>query len=541
MRIQGALLICAAIAACARPFEESAPENAPTVNAADAGGGADANGVDAGSLSYAACPGGYSGLCAKVPMPLDWKNPEGKKVDILIDKISATPRPKAQLWLLQGGPGGTAADMVGLANLFADNIDDFELYTIEHRGVGASNRLGCPNEEAKGAAMNRVTCAEEVKASYGSDLAFYNTTNAAKDLARAIELTRRDGVKTYVYGVSYGTAWAERLMQVAPKAADAIILDSLVVPGQQFLSQFDPQADVVAQKMGELCKLDPDCSAALGSDPWGAIRATKEKFVNGYCPALEMIPEDRVAFTALLRNHLTMGYAFAAWARIERCSADDVAAIKRLRQQIGVVFNGPNARLNSDWLGINIMVSEMFEEPFPSQATFRERFENSVFPAGVSFDFFIFQGWPRYAKDEFVGKLPEPQIPVLVLSGTLDSQTPIEIQEKAKPTFSNPGSTFVTVPNGNHAIVAQSPMVAAPGTPPSQCGMKIAAQFLTAPGSALDTSCTSKVLPPSFARPNEEVGFLMGTSSMWTGAPAIAAALPLDLAIAQRRLPSLLR
>jgi pimeloyl-ACP methyl ester carboxylesterase len=515
VRIQGALFIAAAIAACARPFDETPAGTAPAVTAAEAGVDAP---PDAGGLPFTVCPGGYSGLCAMVPMPLDWANPDGKKVDVLVDKISSTPRPKAQLWLLQGGPGGTAADMIGLASLFNEEIDDLEILTLEHRGVGASNRLSCPNEEAKTTGFNVVTCREEAKALYGDDLRHYTTTGAAKDLARAIELTRRDGVKAYVYGVSYGTMWAQRMMQVAPTVADAVILDSLVVVGQLFLSNFDPQADVVAQKIAELCKLDADCNAALGPDPWAKIVATKQKFVDGYCSQLGLAPGDRAFFTGLLRAHPLMPYALAVWQRIERCSDADVAAVKNLVKKIGQVFNGPNTRLNSDLIGMNIALSEMFEEPLPSQETITSRFDDTVFPSGVNQGYLSLQQWPRYPHDEHWGKLPEARVPVLVLNGTLDSQTPIEIAEKARAHFSAPGSTFVTVPNANHAVVNQSPMFASPGRTPPHCGMKLVAHFLKTPGSALDTSCTSQVLAPSFARPSDEIAFFLATDDLWFGA-----------------------
>jgi hypothetical protein len=53
--------------------------------------------------------------------------------------------------------------------------------------------------------------------------------------------------------------------------------------------------------------------------------------------------------------------------------------------------------------------------------------------------------------------------------------------------------------------------------------MKIIAQFLKSPGSPLDTSCTSQVLPPSFSRPSDEIDFFLGTSELWFGAPRVAA------------------
>jgi len=347
-------------------------------------------------------------------------------------------------------------------------------------------------------------------------------------------------VKAYVYGVSYGTMWAQRMMQVAPKVADAVILDSMVVVGEQFLSEFDPQGDVVAQKLADLCKLEPECSAALGPDPWAKIVETKQKFVDGYCNQLGIAPKDRAIFTGLLRAHPLMPYALVTWARIARCSEADVTAVKRMFQRASTIFAGPNARLNSDILGINIALSELFEEPFPPEATLIQRFDDTVFPAGVNDGYLSLQQWPRYPHDEYWGKPPAISVPVLVLAGTFDTQTPIEIQEKAKAHYSAAPSTFVTVPNANHAVVAQSPMFAPPGRQPEQGGIKIAAQFLKAPGTGLDTSCTSLVQAPSFARPSDRISFFFGTSDLWLGVSSFEAALH-DSADVVARIPRTVR
>lgn len=513
----------AVVFACGQPFGEELPAEDDSIPAAAADAGATSDVVEAGAaLRFSACPGGYSGACAKVPMPLDWGNASGKTIDVLVDKISTTPRPKAQLWLLQGGPGGSAADMVPLGRDLADRTDDLEVFTIEHRGVGASNRIGCAAQEAAAqadpAAFDLMACANAAIAAHGDDLRHYTTTNAARDLVRAIELTRREGVKVFVFGVSYGTYWAQRMMQLSPTIADGgVILDSLVMPGEQVLSKFDPQADVVAQKLADTCKSDPSCNAALGPDPWAKIVAAKTKLEQGHCPGLGMDPVERVELTTLLRIHIAMGYALAAWHRIDRCTAEDVAAVKLLLSRLP--FRGPSEALSSGLLGINIMVSEMFESPFPTKQTMQQRFDDTVFPAGIALDYDVLAAWPRYAPDAFAGKLPDPKVPVLVLAGTLDSQTPIELQEKAKAVYQGPGRTFVTVPNANHGVINQSPMFTANG-PPRQCGMQLTLAFLRDPTAALDTSCAAQVLAPTFSRPLEEVQYLFGTSDMWLGVPA---------------------
>lgn len=478
-----------------------------------------------GGLRFSTCPGAYSGVCAIVDMPLDGTSPSGKTVPILLNKIVTSPRPTAQLWVLQGGPGGTAADMSPLARDVADHMSGLEIYTIEHRGVGASNRLGCPvaeraamdaGSDAGAPRLDDLACIAEAKSAYGADLQHYTTTNAARDLARAIELTRRPGLKVFVYGVSYGTAWAQRFLQVAPKHADAVVLDSLVVPGGQFLSTFTTQADPVGRKLAEVCKTDAACSAALGPDPWAKIVAAKAKLEQGHCPELGLSARDRELFTPFMRAQALQGYAFAAWARFDRCNADDVAALRLMRSR--KIFTSPNEGLSSDVLGLNIMFSELWESPPPSQSVLTQRYDDAVFPTTTP-SAAAEAAWPKYARDELTGKLPDAQIPVLVMNGTFDTQTPIEISETAKAHYSLPGRTFVTIPYANHNVIAQSPLPPSGNRPPEHCGMSLMTAFLQSPGSTLDTSCVSRVVPPSFTRPEDELRYLFGTTALFSGAP----------------------
>ena len=50
------------------------------------------------------------------------------------------------------------------------------------------------------------------------------------DVGELINLFKRNGIhdSAFVYGVSYGTYWAERYMQLFPRQAKGVILDSVV-------------------------------------------------------------------------------------------------------------------------------------------------------------------------------------------------------------------------------------------------------------------------------------------------------------------------
>lgn len=65
-------------------------------------------------LEFGACPSDLPGVsdgreCATTEVPLSWDEPDGGSIELLVARYpSATPN-HGQLWLLDGGPGGTGA------------------------------------------------------------------------------------------------------------------------------------------------------------------------------------------------------------------------------------------------------------------------------------------------------------------------------------------------------------------------------------------------------------------------------------------------
>jgi pimeloyl-ACP methyl ester carboxylesterase len=115
--------------------------------------------------------------------------------------------------------------------------------------VGESTRVGCPDQESTTSeggvgitASEWPACLEAVERSWGNKLSHFTTTADARDLKRFIELTRAPGQKVFVYGASYGTTRALRLLQVDPAGVDGVILDSVVSPGVQSMPGRPPRS-----------------------------------------------------------------------------------------------------------------------------------------------------------------------------------------------------------------------------------------------------------------------------------------------------------
>jgi pimeloyl-ACP methyl ester carboxylesterase len=492
--------------------------------------------ASAGGLAFGGCPGAYSGACAKVDVPLDWSKPDGKKIPLFINKISTTSKPKGQLWLLEGGPGGSGAGMVPVAMQIAAARSDLDIYTLDHRGVGQSARLGCSKEPDEkvfddvldGGVDGGVDggldagviepaavwkpCLDEIVAQWGDGLAQFTTTNAARDLAHAIDLLREPDRGVYVLGVSYGTYWAHRYLQIFPNQPTAVILDSILPADGEFFTRFDFHFDAVAQKLAEICKTDATCTSHLGADPWAKLQSIAAKIGTDHCPEAGLTQKNRGMLNQLFLGWDTRPLAFAALHRFDRCNAEDVQALKTLKSRIEAMPRPPSSSTFSQALYFNVAFSELWEKPTPSRDELRARAAAAVFPARTELQSPLEAMWPKYPPDSFVRGYATTSVPVLMINGTLDAQTPIETAEVLKSKLAGPHQTFVSIPNGNHTVLFQSP-VKTKGRP---CGFTIAMSFLDDPNGTVDTSCLADLAPVTFEPSTQSTQFL-GTKSLWTG------------------------
>lgn len=164
---------------------------------------------------------------------------------------------RPSIWLLQGGPGGSSDSLEPQMLLMFQFLQaQYNVYTLDHRGVGRSSRLSCtaPQAETAGSAqgtsidtlLELPACAREwqqtAQAQYaqhaGGPTATMSTTDAAQDLADLMTLLHTSNSKLYLYGISYGTYWANRFMQLITtnyqtqleQQLQALILDGVVSP-----------------------------------------------------------------------------------------------------------------------------------------------------------------------------------------------------------------------------------------------------------------------------------------------------------------------
>lgn len=505
--------------------------------AAGSGGSGASGGSGGGGLDWYPCPSAvsYEAECTLAPLPADYEDPSAGTVDVHVKRFPSPLPSRGQVWLLQGGPGGDGESIEFIAPLFWELAPDLEVYLPDHRGTGRSTYLSCPEQQSHGSdggssilPSEALACADAVEASVPGALDHFTVTAAAEDLGALIDLARKPGDDAFVWGVSYGTYWAMRYMQVRPAQATGVVLDSVARPAFSF-TDFDVNINEVAKRIFDACGEDPFCNGKLGSDPWAWMGQLAAKLEQGHCPTWYGLNKSfyKQLFAMLMVFPFQYRSLLPALAyRIDRCEPKDELAITRFVEFVSQVGGSDDGY--SRVVRTHIGLSELYTYPPPSLQDIVALEQGTHVSTGATpAERELFDAWPMYARDAHWGGYPATSVPVLMLNGTLDAQTVIWEAEKVASHFQAPHQTFVSIPRATHGVINESPLASDPSR---HCGAMLLGQFLGAPTSELDTSCVNEIAPLDF---RGETGVAMQMFDDWdawgdevSGAPSPAPLVP---------------
>ena len=462
--------------------------------------------------------------CADITVPLYWEDPEGETITIHVKRLRALFRATKQMWLLDGGPGG--AGTARLPQLMQDiaQLDwRTDLYTLDHRGTGNSNRLSCPDQEAENSEggiwiteSEGAACIDYVEANY-NNLDSFTVAQAAKDLGFLVALLKEENKEIFIYGWSYGTYWGHRYAQIFPDQADGIVLDS-VLPSVMQGDQWDILGNEVANDFFEICKEDDFCRSKMGDDPWGKAEEILEKYKNGYCQEVVetgLTPEYLQTYSARALDYWNYRIILPVlYYRIDRCSEADVRAFEHFMNVFLSFFPPLTARSFSDVLRQHIQLSELIGENHMSAGDAKiidaslVATEHSV-ATGLSI---LEKGWPTYETGEYYQGWAPPEVPILMINGTLDRVTPIVMASLARENLTGPHQYFVEAHNINHVVIMSSSVkkIFAP-----HCGMQIVLDYMNDPLKEPDTSCLGNLIPINFRGDPLMALMVFGTWDLW--------------------------
>jgi pimeloyl-ACP methyl ester carboxylesterase len=208
----------------------------------------------AGAIAWAKCAGGDPYLanaeCAQVPVPLDYRHPNGRKISVAVSRVRHTDSAhyKGVLFANPGGPGGSGLYLSGgFASWFTgvghpEIPAQYDLIGFDPRGVGASKpALTCdphysdpvrpdyvPHSAKAEEAWKRRSkaYAQACSAKFGWLLPHMRTTDAARDID-TIRAALGSKQLSY-YGFSYGTYLGATYGTLFPSRVKRMVLDGNV-------------------------------------------------------------------------------------------------------------------------------------------------------------------------------------------------------------------------------------------------------------------------------------------------------------------------
>ncbi|MBT2395959.1 alpha/beta hydrolase [Streptomyces sp. ISL-100] len=183
--------------------------------------------------------------CAKLPVPLDYRDPDGPQLTLAVSRLRSD-RPEARrgtLLMIAGGPGGSGVRRLAQkgAALRKEMAGAYDIVSFDPRGVGKSTTASCGLDEGDrhlvtlrswpgqdGAIADNLARARRVAEAChrngGAELRSFTTANEVRDIERFRRALGEE--KLSAWGSSYGAYVGAVYAQKYPRHTDRWVLDS---------------------------------------------------------------------------------------------------------------------------------------------------------------------------------------------------------------------------------------------------------------------------------------------------------------------------
>ncbi|NUW45882.1 alpha/beta fold hydrolase [Nonomuraea rhodomycinica] len=205
------------------------------------GGGAHAQRA-ADALDWSACPDDKIGMtCADLQVPVDWKDPGGRKITLKLGRLAATGTSEGVALVAYGGPGAPGVALTeSQSSWWTDLRKRMDIVTWDTRGYGVQFRglgtgLPClwtrtpipefPRDDADLGRLSDTNRGQAEVCRQADPALFANMSSA--DHARDVEAIRKalGGAKLNYYGASYAGFYGQAYARLFPDQVRAMVLD----------------------------------------------------------------------------------------------------------------------------------------------------------------------------------------------------------------------------------------------------------------------------------------------------------------------------
>ncbi|MFE7129487.1 alpha/beta fold hydrolase [Streptomyces sp. NPDC057638] len=433
------------------------------------------------------------------------------KVSYAVVRHSAPGAAKGTVAVNTGGPGEAAIGRAPtLGHVLGDLLKDHDLLLVDPRGTGRSERIPCGVTDAEyrfGTRAQQRAAVKRCAANLGPKAAAYTSAATADDIDA---VRARLGVpQLSLYGLSYGTYLMPVYASRHPERVRSIVASGAYPLAFDPLGR--PQAQAVSTTLRRVCER----SVPVACDGEQAVRdlATAAARLRDR-PMTVPVTTGHGTYTVRFTEGKLANLLYEAASRevgaapgepsllgrlpraLNRFAHGDVSALRTLVQEDGA-SGGPEDQ--APYIGV---VCNDYRKPWSAKATLPARwhqyraalagadrgeygaFSAEGFNEGPTDGGDVCVDWPREntAPDPQPTHPKLPDVPVLVLSGDLDANTPDANGARAARQFR--GSGFLSVINTGHV----------PEWEPTGCVTGVSTRFLRTGGPG-DTSCLRGLAP----------------------------------------------
>ena len=440
----------------------------------------------------------------EVPENRSDPNSQTIKLPVYIFKSRNPNPPKDPIIYTVGGPGSTTMSSAPYMNYY-QYLDDRDFILFEQRGnYYAQPHLDCP-EWAQAVHLSNLPSWDSQKSdslftaaaqqcrdrltSLEIDLNGYHTHEIAADFE---DLRKALGIEQYnLLTISYSTKIAQVIMREYPQTIRSVVMDS---PLPLEVSYDEESAGNLMEAVEQLlsdCEKDTACNNAfphlkqrfydfLIDKTENPMAVTVNHPTNGKEETFYLQGQDLITvFTSASTSS-----APAVPFEINRILNNDWEGVKK---QLEGLFGEPGI---GDGIGMRLSVWCAEEFPFVSQEVVRQE-TNAYAPIkGLSpavFDSSICAIWRVKPMPEVENQAVESDIPVLLLSGEYDSETPPKWARLLQQHL--PNSFHLVFKGWKHTVTTNW------GNP---CAMQVANAFFNDPGKKPDVECFEEIISTRF-------------------------------------------
>src|SRR5215469_6557189 len=481
-RLPGPVLLAAGVLACATAVAgcQSGRSPGPTAPASARATSAAAAPAQTGALNWHPClVEGAHIRCASLRVPLNYRDPAGRKITLALSEVPATAPAAQQQGDLLVNPGGPGASGLPWSVIVAQGLDpsvssEYNIIGFDPRGVGASvPALHCDPSFFAGVRPDYIPAshaAEQVligrakmyaagcEHRFGWLLPYMTTADAAKDMDSIRAALGQSKISYFAY--SYGTYLGQVYATLFPHRVRRMVLDSTVNPAGAWYNDNISQDYAFEARMQAFFSWVASNNAAFGlgttrakiQAAWYRARADLAAHPIGG-PNGPMIGPDEYDDTFLqggYDNALWPGLATALSAYLQNGSTERIRSEYRSvgaqNENEFAVYNAvecSDVNWPRNWAKWDADTRHVYATaPF-------EAWDNAWFNAACAF-------WPVHGPAHPV-QVKGPGLPgILMIQGTLDAATPYRGAQVAHRSL--PSARMVVVQGGgNHGQSLSQP------------------------------------------------------------------------------------